>query len=58
LHSRHAEGGVIMMVNEEALFTVVTEDDTYLFETQEQFNDFMSDNNSLLTINRIEKDES
>ncbi|NHN28430.1 hypothetical protein [Paenibacillus agricola] len=46
------------MTNEEALFTVVTEDSTYLFETQEQFNDFMSDNNSLLTINRIEKDES
>ncbi|SDD14977.1 hypothetical protein SAMN02799630_02244 [Paenibacillus sp. UNCCL117] len=42
-------------MNEEALYTVVTEEDTYLFETEEHFHDFMSEQNSALVINRIEK---
>ncbi|MCU6795444.1 MULTISPECIES: hypothetical protein [Paenibacillus] len=46
------------MLNEDALFTVVTEDQTYLFETEEEFYNFMSDTNSLLSINRIEKHEN
>ncbi|WP_165842164.1 hypothetical protein [Paenibacillus xerothermodurans] len=46
------------MAEEEALYTVVAEGDTYRFKTAEEFYDFMSEQNSALTINRIEKHEN
>jgi hypothetical protein len=45
-------------MDNEALYTVVTEEKTYLFTTPEEFYDFMSDTNSLLAIDRIEKNDN
>lgn len=42
-------------MNEDALYTVVTDEDTYRFENEEDFHDFMSEQNSALSIHRIEK---
>jgi hypothetical protein len=46
------------MLKEEALYTVVAEDETYSFKTAEDFYDFMSEKNSELTIDRIEKNDN
>jgi hypothetical protein len=42
-------------MNEEALYAVITDEQTYLFDTEEHFFDFMSEQNSALVIHRIEK---
>jgi hypothetical protein len=46
------------MLKDEALFTVVADDETYSFTTAEDFYDFMSEKNAELIIDRIEKNEN
>lgn len=44
-------------MNDEPLYTVVTEDSTYIFTTADEFYNFMSENDNV-SISRIEKHEN